>query len=133
MAEIDALAGRIVGAGMGTTKLLRARPGLECRLVDPGGVRGVERVVLALGAFQEMKLDEARHAAEIGFRPSSLSSTRTAASCSRSSSAATRLVRCVRTSLCGSGSLRIARPRRPRSFLCLSGDQACEAFPVFGT
>src|SRR6185436_2139368 len=67
MAEIEAFAGLVVGAGMGPAKLFRFGPGLERGLVDPGRVRGVERVVLEDGALEQVKLDEAGHVAEIGF------------------------------------------------------------------
>src|SRR6185312_10915373 len=67
MAEIEAFAGLVVGAGVRTAKLLRSGPGLERRLVDPGRVRRIQRVILIDGALEQMKLDEARHVAEVGF------------------------------------------------------------------
>src|SRR5438128_8344836 len=67
MAEVEAFAGLVVGAGVGPSELLRFGPGFECRLVDPDRMRGIQRVILGDGSLEQMKLDEAGHAAEIGF------------------------------------------------------------------
>src|SRR6185369_2569478 len=67
MAEVEALAGLVVGAGMRAAELFRFGPGFERGLVGPGRVRGIQRVVLEDGALEQMKLDEAGHVAEIGF------------------------------------------------------------------
>src|ERR1700730_1871485 len=50
---------------MRLAELLGPGPGLEGRLALPDGVRGIQRVVLGLGSFQQMEFDEARHLAEI--------------------------------------------------------------------
>src|ERR1700730_8744587 len=50
---------------MRLAELLGPGPGLECRLALPDGVRGIQRVVLGLGTFQQMEFDEARHLVEI--------------------------------------------------------------------
>src|SRR5262249_34109334 len=67
VAEIEALAGLVVGTRLGRTESVRARPGVEGRLVDPHRVRGVQRVVVEHRPLQQMEFDEAGHAAEIGF------------------------------------------------------------------
>src|SRR5436190_24061264 len=64
MAEIEAFASLVVGAGMGTAEFVRTRPGFECRLVDPGGVRRIQRVVVGNRSLEQVELDEARHLAE---------------------------------------------------------------------
>src|SRR5882757_3029366 len=65
--EIEAFAGLVVGTGMGAAELFRPGPGLERRLVDPGGVRRIQRVIIRHRTLQQVKLDETGHAAEIGF------------------------------------------------------------------
>src|SRR3954449_13080207 len=59
MAEIGRLG--VAGPRMRGTKSIRFGPGLERRMVRPHCVRGVQRMVLELGAAQQMKLDETRH------------------------------------------------------------------------
>src|SRR4029450_7343589 len=67
MAEVEAFAGLVVGAGVGAAELFRFGPGFERGLVDPGRMRRIKRVVLKDGALEQMKLDEAGQVAEIGF------------------------------------------------------------------
>src|SRR5262249_31665710 len=67
MAEIKAATGLVVGAGMRAAKLFRTGPRLERGLVDPRRMGRIQRVVVRGGPLQEMKLDEAGHAAEKGF------------------------------------------------------------------
>src|SRR6185369_12859968 len=67
MAEVEAFAGLVVGAGMRAAELFRFGPGFERGLVDPGRVRRIKRVVLEDGSLEQMKFDEAGHVAEIGF------------------------------------------------------------------
>src|SRR6185295_19621747 len=67
MAEIEAFAGLVVGAGVSAAELFRFGPGFERGLVDPGRMRRIKRVVLKDGALEQMKLDEAGQVAEIGF------------------------------------------------------------------
>src|SRR5689334_2520779 len=67
MAEIEALAGLVVGAGVRATELFRAGPGLERRFVHPGSVRRIEPVVIGERSLEQMEFDEAGHVAEIGF------------------------------------------------------------------
>src|SRR5678816_3215011 len=66
MAEIEAAAGLVAGAGMGAAERIRLGPILERRLACPYGVGRIERVVLGFGTLHQMKLDEARQIAEIG-------------------------------------------------------------------
>src|SRR5262249_44432382 len=64
MLEIERLV--VAGLVMRGTKRFRLGPRLERGIAGPHGVRGIERVVLGLGPFQQMKLDEARHLVEMG-------------------------------------------------------------------
>src|SRR5690242_19549007 len=48
----------VAGPVMRGTKRFRLRPGLEGSVVSPHRVRGVKRVVLGLGPFQQVELDE---------------------------------------------------------------------------
>src|SRR6056297_2826108 len=50
-------------------ELLRACPGQKARLVGPQAVRGIEHMILTLGAAQQMEGDEARHLVEPGAAP----------------------------------------------------------------
>src|SRR5690242_5014030 len=54
---------------MRLAELLGPGPGLEIGTRSPDRVRGVEHVVLVLGAAQQVKLDEARHLAEVAVAP----------------------------------------------------------------
>src|SRR6266568_6107739 len=74
MAQIEAFAGFVVGAGMGAAELFRPGPGLECGLVDPSGVRRIQRVIVGHGTLQEVELYKSGDVAEIGFpgRPDGL-------------------------------------------------------------
>ena len=67
MAEIKALAGLVVGAGMRLAELLRLGPGLERRLVRPQGVGRIQRVIVGLRPAQQIEFDETREFAQIGF------------------------------------------------------------------
>src|SRR5258708_30118442 len=67
MAEVEAFAGLVVGAGMGPAELFRFGPGFEGRLVGPDRMRGIQRVILGYGSLEQMKFDETGHAAEVGF------------------------------------------------------------------
>ena len=57
MAQIEVAA--FAGAGMGLAKGFRVGPGLEGVFRFPEGMGSVEDVVVALGAAQEVELDEA--------------------------------------------------------------------------
>ena len=58
--------GRIVaGARVGSAELLRFGPCLEGSFALPHCMGGVERMVFGLGPFEQMELDEPRHAIEI--------------------------------------------------------------------
>src|SRR5262249_55844531 len=58
MLEVKWAGGVIAGARVCGTKRLRSGPGLERRLALPDRVRGIERVVLGLGALEQMEFDE---------------------------------------------------------------------------
>ena len=47
--------------GVGVAEILRFRPGDEGSMALPHGVGGKQRVVLVLGALEQVELDEARH------------------------------------------------------------------------
>src|SRR4051812_36321041 len=64
MAEIGRLG--VAGPRMRGTKSIRFGPGFERGMVGPYRVRGVQRVVLELGATQQMKLDEALYLVQMG-------------------------------------------------------------------
>src|SRR6266545_619895 len=59
MIEIKRAGGLVAGARMRHAKRFRLGPILERRLALPNSVRGIERVVLALRALEQMELDEA--------------------------------------------------------------------------
>src|SRR5690606_20700031 len=63
MAEVE----RLVAAGvrMRLAELLGLRPGLERLARLPERVRGIEHVILALGALQQVEHDEAGHLAQV--------------------------------------------------------------------
>src|SRR3972149_11563871 len=63
MAEIERVAR--ARAGMGLAKGVRPRPIEKRGFRAPKRVRGVQHVIVALGAFQEMKGDESRHGLEM--------------------------------------------------------------------
>src|SRR5580700_4001431 len=54
---------------MSGAELLGLRPGRECLFAGPGRVRRIERMVVALGTAQQMKLDEARQLIEVAVAP----------------------------------------------------------------
>src|ERR1700735_986062 len=56
----------VPGGAVRGAKLLRARPVLERVLGLPHRMRGIERVVAALGPAQQMKFDETGQLVEIG-------------------------------------------------------------------
>jgi len=55
------------GAGMSLAEGLGPRPGKEVLLRAPNGVRGIEHMILALWAFEQMEGNEARHLVEMRF------------------------------------------------------------------
>src|SRR5262249_52092407 len=64
--EVKRAGGVIAGARVCGTKRLRPGPGRERRLALPDRVRGIERVVLGLGALEQMEFDEARNLVQVG-------------------------------------------------------------------
>src|SRR3546814_18395792 len=56
----------VAGVAVRRAEGLRLRPGLEGAGRGPDGVRGVERVVVALGTLQQAEVLEARHAGQVG-------------------------------------------------------------------
>src|SRR5258706_16352034 len=65
MLEIKRAGCLIAGARMRHAKRFRLGPILERRFALPNGVRGIERVVLALRALEQVELDEARDLLEL--------------------------------------------------------------------
>src|ERR1700722_8108513 len=63
MTEVKRLA--VTGRAMRGAKLLRPRPVLERVLVRPHRMRGIERIVVAIGPTQKIEFDEARQLIEI--------------------------------------------------------------------
>src|SRR4029078_5965577 len=57
MAEVEAFAGLVVGAGVRPEEFIGFGPGFEGCLVGPNRMRGIQRVVLGDGALEQMKLD----------------------------------------------------------------------------
>src|SRR5207302_6512115 len=57
----------VVRPGVRPPELVRFGPGFERSLVDPDRMRRIKRVILGDGTLEQMKLDEAGYAAEVGF------------------------------------------------------------------
>ena len=63
MPQVEGLV--LPGATMGGTKLLRLCPSRETAAIRPARVRRVERVIVALGAAQQMEFHEAWYGIEV--------------------------------------------------------------------